>query len=252
MGAWDNFNANSRWSHRWKFVAEAADTSLTSGRSVLPVALFECVETHYRQQHPSAYGRVVEARNVQGATDDLDAVKMSEDIVEMMEQVDVHNNTFRLFVGKLVSPLHSSKATRLYRWHITDTVQIDGEPHQVLSFRPASLMEWGMVGNLYVTMDGTFAIRRSVMRISQSSVVNFLDEFSIQKDYRQVAFNVWMPHQLSMVAKTTFLGMLKGYFELRRDYKKYVFGHWSSRKEGVSGRTFLPRFPINANKMIAV
>lgn len=242
MGAWDNFSANKRWSHRWKFVAEAADTSLTSGRSVLPMALFESVETHYRQQHPSAHSRVVEARHTQGVTDDLDAVKMCEDIVEMMEQVDVHNNTFRLFVGKLVSPLHSSKATRLYRWYITDTVQIDGEPHQVLSFRPASLMEWGMVGNLYVTMDGTFAVRRSVMRISQSSVVNFLDEFSIQKDYRQVAFNVWMPHQLSMVAKTTFLGMLKGYFELSRDYKKYVFGNWSSQKERLSGRTFLPRF----------
>lgn len=223
MFAWNNYNPSQRFYQRWPFMKQYADTSILSKRSILPLAMYESFATNYYRHSPPSRIQVVHGRTVYGITDQLHAEDACKNLVKILEAVDVRKNDLRLFFNKIVSPLNEKHASRLYRWEIIDTVNIEGKPYMNLCFRPSSLMELGFVGNLYVSIDGNYSIKRVVMKISKSMNVNYVEEFVIYQNFEQIMSDIWVPARLSITAKISVLGILKNYMEFGRSYNNFQF-----------------------------
>lgn len=223
MFAWNNFNPNKKIFRRWPFVKQYTDTSTVSNRSILPLAMYESFATNYYRRSPSSRTQVVHGRAIYGITNELHAEDACEDFVKILEPVDIRKNELRLFFNKIIAPLNNKYATNVYRWEIIDTVSIQGKDYINLCFRPSSIMDLGFVGNLYVSADGNYTIKRVVMKISKSMNVNYVEEFVIYQNFEELLPKVWVPSRLSITTKISAFGILKNYIEFGRYYNNFQF-----------------------------
>lgn len=223
MFAWNNFNPNKKIFRRWPFVKQYTDTSTVSERSILPLAMYESFATNYYRRSPSARVQTVHGRTIYGITDDLHAEDACENLLRIFDAVDIRKNDLRLFFNKIIAPLSNKYATSVYRWEIIDTVNIQGKPYINLCFRPSSIMDLGFVGNLYVSADGNFTIKRVVMQISKSMNINYVEEFVIYQNFEELVPHVWVPSRLSITTKISVFGILKNYIEFGRYYNNFQF-----------------------------
>ncbi len=249
MFAWDNFNPNKRLFRRWPFIKQYTDTSTVSNRSILPLAMYESFATNYYQKSPKKQTQIVHGRTVYGITDDLHAEDACEDLVSVFDKVDVRRNDLRLFFNKIISPLNGKYAKSTYRWEIMDTVKIQGKSFTRLCFRPSEILDLGFVGNLYVSNDGNFTIKRIVMRISKSMNINYVEEFVIYQNFEELKPKIWVPSRLSITTKVSAFGIVKNYIEFGRTYNNFQFNNqldsvFNLKKKIVYEKNYLNRDSI--------
>ncbi|MBP1617465.1 MAG: carboxypeptidase-like regulatory protein [Bacteroidetes bacterium] len=246
MFAWNNFNPNKRIFRHWPFMKQYTDTSTVSNRSILPLAMYESFASNYYRRSPSAQIQTVRGRTIYGITDDLHAEDACENLVKIFETVDIRKNDLRLFFNKIIAPLNNKYATSVYRWEIMDTVDIQGKPYINLCFRPSSVMDLGFVGNLYVSTDGNFTIKRVVMKISKSMNINYVEEFVIYQNFEELVPRIWVPSRLSITTKISAFGIVKNYIEFGRFYNNFQFckkpdSIYNSKKKIVYDNKYLER-----------
>lgn len=223
--AWNNFDSQQKIVNRWSFFDQYKDTTLSTSTSILPLALYESVTTVYSRNH----GKDIRAKKIgtsfNGFIDLFQAEKLSMKIANTLGKIDFKENTCKIFFNKIISPLSSRHGTSFYRWNIMDTVAIDGKQYQILSFRPASILETGFSGNIYVSTDGEYRLKRIVIKLSKDLNFNYLENFVIWQDFSPIPNEpeVWSPTHISMVCTASFFGIVKSYCEWKRLYSTFSF-----------------------------
>lgn len=218
-----NFDPENKYMRRWPFLKIYSDTTLVGRKSILPFAMYEAYTSNFHRKENNLFKQIVRGRHIYGITDELHAEDLCEDLIRTLENVDIRNNDFRIYFNKIISPLNDTYGTNFYRWQIMDTVQIEGKPYTVLAFRPSSLLELGFTGNIYVSTDGNYSIKKSVMKISRAMDLNFIEEFLISREYLELPTKIWIPTKTSVISKVSFYGIIKNWVEFGRSYDNFQF-----------------------------
>lgn len=101
---------------------------------------------------------------------------------DFFTDIDVYDDNIRLLKQHFLSPI-AKGATGFYRYHIVDTVTVGKDRCIHLAFGPDNQRDMGFSGELYVSDDTTYQLRRCVLTIPRQSIVNHVDNMKIWQDF---------------------------------------------------------------------
>ena len=168
---------------RW--IDEYADTSLLTGKRVLPFSIKETVARDYFGHDPDIHKQVIIGTKSAGIDEQVDQTSIKKVLDDFMGEVDIFQNDVALLTNRFVSPL-SRIAVDFYKFYLNDTVMVDGERCAVLSFVPFTPQTFGFLGNFYVSLeDTTMFIKRVSMGVPHDINLNYVERMSIVQDYER-------------------------------------------------------------------
>jgi hypothetical protein len=167
---------------RVDFLFDNADTSKLTGKRYLPFYFGETLSRHYFRKHPKAARTYVDAKRNVEMSKFLDTESMDAMVYQIFGEVNVYDNEIFMLNNKFMSPL-SPLALNFYRFYITDTVEVSGTQCYELYFTPANPLDFGFKGNLYLTADSTYAVKRAELRLTPNTQVNFVTDVLVEQEF---------------------------------------------------------------------
>ena len=208
--ALDNINVN--WEKPfWKnfaFVQKYIDT--TGVYPSVTVSIREHLTDEYYQRKPHREKKIVQKKRIFGVEDLLSSGSFQENINSLFKDVEINDNSMNLLYNRFVSPLSSTLAVSFYQYYIMDTIMVDGYPCIDLAFVPVNSESYGFTGHLYIVNDSTFRIKKYAINIPPDINLNFVSEYSIEHDYKQLENGLWAPDRTSTFAKFYIFNKKKG------------------------------------------
>lgn len=196
------------------FVFANVDTSAETGKTYLPIIIYESISNYKYQKFPKLEKEEIEAINVSG----IENNSLKQYAGQMYIDINVYENFIEIFDRQFVSPF--SDFWRLtYKYYLLDSMYIDGKHQYLISFRPQRKQEMTFHGDFWVH-DTTFAITKLKIRISDDINLNLVNDFILQQEF-QYNDSFW------------FLSKENVFIDFRILDKSFgVFGRkFSSRKE---------------------
>ena len=168
-----------------QWIEQYADTSLLTGKRVLPISIKESVAHVYYGRDPKVHKQLIIGTRQAGLDERLDQASIKRVLDDFMGEIDIFQNDVTLLTNRFVSPL-SRIAVDFYKYYLNDTVVVDGERCAVLSFVPFTPQTFGFLGRLYVSIeDSTLFIKRVSMGVPHDINLNYVDRMSIEQDFER-------------------------------------------------------------------
>ena len=168
---------------RW--IDQYADTSLLTGKRVLPVSIKETVARDYYGD--AGHKQIVLGTRSAGIDEKIDQENIKKVLDDFMGEIDIFQNDVTLLTNRFVSPL-SRIAVDFYKFYLNDTVEVGGERCAVLSFVPFTPQTFGFLGRLYVSLeDTTMFIKRVTMGVPHDINLNYVERMSIEQDFERAS-----------------------------------------------------------------
>ena len=165
------------------WVEQYADTSLLTGRRVLPISIKETVARDWHGN--DGHKQLILGTKSAGIDEHIDQENIKKVLDDFMGEVDIFQNDVTLLTNRFVSPL-SRIAVDFYKFYLNDTVIVGGERCAVLSFVPFTPQTFGFLGRLYVSLeDTTMFIKRVAMGVPHDINLNYVEQMSVVQDFER-------------------------------------------------------------------
>ncbi len=175
----------------FQFIFNYIDTADINGKPYLPVFLKETSSYVYYRKKPKNEKEYVKGEKMIGFHDYIDNEGVSFMIDNMYQEIDIYNNNINLLTNQFVSPI-SNIAPSIYKFHIIDTIDINGYNCINLAFQPRNKQDFAFKGNLYVTNDERYAVIKVDMRVTEDINLNFVNDLQVIQEFTFIDNKVWM------------------------------------------------------------
>ncbi|MFC4673648.1 DUF5686 and carboxypeptidase-like regulatory domain-containing protein [Dysgonomonas termitidis] len=207
---------------KYKFLPNYADTSMIDNKIILPFSIRERISDVFYKKENNSTKRIVKGYHIEGLDKTFDTEGLDAIIKEVFKDISIYDNSINLLLQPFVSPLSEHSAVNFYRWYLSDTVTIDKDRYVKLDFAPFNSRDIGFTGNLYISLDSMYAVKRAVIRTPKKMNINFVQELVIQHDYKKTADNKWIPLEERMAIDVTMADLVKFYIDKTRTYVDFV------------------------------
>jgi hypothetical protein len=155
------------------------------------VALKESLSDEYRQVKGRKTKSLITAIRQKGLANMITTEKIDALLNEGLNQVSLLDNNINLLYKRFVSPISSVNPHHFYVYSLRDIVLIDNEEYQTLHFSPRNRFDLCFWGDLYVSTDGQYRIRKAVLNVPRDINLNFVAGLTIEQDFTEVKENAW-------------------------------------------------------------
>jgi len=221
--ALDEFDSGQPQFKKLQFLNKYAAKSKIDDKIILPLSLRETLTDVYYRKDPEGVRRVVKAHQNEGLDQGMDSEMLDAVIAETFKNVSLADNNINLLLRDFVGPLNNHLAVDFYKWYIIDTVNIDNERFVNLGFVPFNPRDVGFSGNLYITIDSTYAVKRASLRVPTKINVNFVDEMVIQQDFERLSPELWIPKEFTTAISLNMYKIAKFYIEKIKTFDDFIF-----------------------------
>ncbi|NVN93953.1 MAG: carboxypeptidase-like regulatory domain-containing protein [Bacteroidetes bacterium] len=173
-----------------KFVLEYVDTSKVNGKPYLPFYLKESLSRVYYKQDGDIKREFVDGQRVVGLEKYIDQDGANSINKSMYTDIDIYDNDIFFMTNQFVSPT-SVIAPTFYKFFIIDTVMVDNRKCINLGFIPRNKISMGFTGNLYITDDTLYVIKRVDMGVCKDISLNFVNDVKIEQDFSLTKEGFW-------------------------------------------------------------
>ena len=180
--ALNDFKNNKIAGKKYDFLSAYIDSSDISRKPVLNISEREKLETIYYRKSPHTEKTIILGKKHSGMDEVISPQGMEAMMNETFKDVDLFKNNISLFTNKFVSPL-SSIGPSFYKYYLADTVVLEGDSCAILSFAPANSESFGFVGQMWVTLDSTWFVKRARLLLSTNINLNFVEDMEIDQSY---------------------------------------------------------------------
>lgn len=165
------------------FFFQNIDTLTVEGKSLLPVFLKENVSHVYAQKDPAKNKKVVLQEN-ETVYDPryINNPNIQAFIENVFQPVDIYEESFYLVKKLFLSPI-ADNGKLYYKYYIQDTLLVEGLPYIQLYFTPRNKTDLLLQGNLQISMDGSYAVKKASFEIGEGINLNFVNNLQIKLDY---------------------------------------------------------------------
>ena len=174
----------NRFTKKFGFVFDNADTSKIEGKSVSPVYLEETISKNYYQKKPERNKTIIVAQKKVDFGEFIDSRGVSTYLNRLYEDVDIYSNNLSLLTNQFLSPV-ADMAPTFYMYFIKDTVEVNGEKLIRMYFSPRNPNDLLLRGTLYITLDGKYGIQKLNILVSKYANINFVRELKINQDFEK-------------------------------------------------------------------
>jgi hypothetical protein len=182
---------NSKLFEKYNFIFDNIDTTKRIGNNVLPVFIREEIAEHYYRKQPEANKDVVRAQKTINLDEYLDNKGVSANLNYLYQDVNIYDNQILFMTNKFLSPVAVTAPT-FYRYYIQDTIQVKDIRCIKLFFEPRNPADFLFHGNLYITLDSTYAIRKIDLGINKKINIDWIKDISVTQDFEKFGNNLWL------------------------------------------------------------
>lgn len=207
---------NSRFWRKFPFMEQYFDYSEPTVPRI-GVSLREFLESNYYCANPGRRSSSVRAKRSKGVDKILDREGLSDQLDEMFQPADIYDGDIDVMLNHFVGPL-SSAAITFYKYHIIDTVELDGMKCAQLSFVPVNKESYGFVGYVYVALDSSYAVKQYQLMVSSHINLNFVSDLNIQGSFSRDSLGRYYPTEASVEAKLSLHPRMKQILVRNRVY----------------------------------
>ncbi|MDR1666700.1 MAG: DUF5686 and carboxypeptidase regulatory-like domain-containing protein [Bacteroidales bacterium] len=182
LGELDDSVKTSSLFRQYPFLSNYIDTSETTGALTLPVFIREKIIEHSYRRSPEDHKNIIVASQIANFRRFIENKTISVMMDGLVGKMNIYDSKMTILENEYVSPL-STLAPLFYHFHILDTLMTDGHQCIKLSVYPANEQDFGFSGQLYITNDSMYAVKRVELTFSGKAGVNFVNRFSFVQDY---------------------------------------------------------------------
>lgn len=179
-----DFKKHKLWKH-FPFVEKYIDTTEFDETEILNISIRECMMLQQYNHESNSTRTLTTARRSDGLNQELEGMELDGNITNIFAPIDIYSNQIDLVSNQFVGPLSDVLAITFYHYYITDTIVENDETLVELSFAPARPESFGFIGQMYITLDGTYAVRRITMKVSAGANVNFVRDLTILQTFER-------------------------------------------------------------------
>lgn len=169
---------------RMPFLKEHVELSPETGKLILPLTVEETVTDQIYRKSDDTEKKIVVGKREEGINE---LINTGDIITQMLNdfftEVNLYEDDVRLLQYQFISPLSSKDAISFYRYFITDTTYVEGAKCIEVQFTPNNSQDFGFSGELYVTADSTYRVKKVAMGVPVHTGVNFVDLMKIDQVY---------------------------------------------------------------------
>lgn len=190
-------NVPDRWKSRKmlksvRFWLENADSSKNTGSPVVPLLLQENAIDFYSRNLPKTQRKYVTATQSVEFPEYLHQGGVNQMLRYLNQDVNVYDNFIELFTNQFLSPI-ADNAPLFYRYYPMDTTVEEGLKIVHLSFFPRNKTDMLLQGDLYVALDSTYPVVRTVFGINPQINLNFVKGLELEQGFKRLPSGKWMP-----------------------------------------------------------
>ncbi len=186
--AYNNITEGTRKSLLFRnidFVFNFADTNKTTGKVYLPFFFREALSDVYFRKDPKAEKEYIHGEFNTVMPGVFDNIGIASFIQNLSQPVDIYDNAINLVTVDFISPL-SPIAPNIYRFYILDTSVIKETPMVHMYFAPRFKSDKAFMGNMWIALDSTYAVRRIELGIPKEINLNWVNEMQITQEFSWV------------------------------------------------------------------
>lgn len=175
--------SNAKLLKNYKFLFENRDTTRFEGKSLMPVYLEETLSNKYYRKKPEKTKTVVVGEKQVNFGEYIDNAGVSSYLNRLYMDVDIYDNDIPLFTYQFLSPI-ADLAPTFYMFYIRDTITDEsGNKLIKLYFTPRNTNDLLFRGNMWVTLDGNYAVQKMNMFLSKNANLNWVRELHIDLEF---------------------------------------------------------------------
>jgi hypothetical protein len=190
---------NKKLFRKYQFLFQKQDSNQIGGKILLPIFLQEKITENFRTKNPDLNKSVVLA-NKQVNFDSLviDNKGLSSYLERMYADINIYDNNVLIATTQFLSPI-AATAPVFYKFFITDTVITSRRRLIELSFFPRNPTDLLLEGKLYIADDGSFAVNKVFLRISNRANLNFVRGVEVRQEFNQLADKKYFLHRSNLI-----------------------------------------------------
>jgi hypothetical protein len=170
----------------YKFIFDNRDSTLIPGESLLPVYLQEKLSNNYYRKEPEAKKEVVIGEKKVNFGGFIDDDGLNTYLNRMYSDVDIYKNNVFLMTNMFLSPI-CDEAPTFYKFFITDTITDGNRKLIELSFTPRNTTDMLFEGEIYITMDSTYAVQKAKLSINKNINLNWVRDMYVNLNFERNA-----------------------------------------------------------------
>ena len=176
---------------KFRYIFENLDTTKRIGNTILPVYIKESLSDNYFKNNPRATKKIIRAEKTNNLNEHLDSKGVSGYLNYLYQNINIYDNNILFLTNKFLSPV-AETAPVFYRYYILDTIAENNINCIKLFFEPRNKADFLFHGNLYITLDSSYAIRKIDIGINQDINIDWVQDIIITQDFEQVGEEGWL------------------------------------------------------------
>ena len=177
--------------NKFSFIFDNIDSTKRIGNDVLPVFIKESIADHYYRKNPEATKAITRAEKRINLDEYLDHKGVTANLNHLYQDINIYDNEILFMTNKFVSPI-AITAPLFYRYYIQDTLTVKGIACIKLFFAPRNRADFLFHGNLYITLDSSYAICKIDLGINKKINIDWIKDIIITQDFEQFGNNLWL------------------------------------------------------------
>ncbi len=207
---------------KYSFIFDNTDTTKRIGNEILPIYLKESISDNFYRKAPEAKKEIIRARKAINLEEYLDSKGVTANLNYIFQNINIYDNEILFLTNKFLSPI-AGTAPSFYRYYITDTITLKDTRCIRLFFEPRNPSDFLFHGDLYVTLDSSYAVRSIDIGINKNINIDWVQGISVKQDFENSGRNFWL---LSREDISIDVGLVKNapglYVQRTVSYKDYV------------------------------
>ncbi len=168
---------------RYRFLF-TPDTTLVPGKRLVPAYLEETYSRNYEQTNPDRKKEVILGHKRVDLGEYIDMGGVSAIMNRLYEDFTVYDNTMLVFTLQFMSPV-AKLGPDFYEYFIRDSIEENGVRMVRVNFIPRNPQDLLFKGNLYITLDGSYAIKKAELEAGNHSNVNWVRSFAVHQTFEK-------------------------------------------------------------------
>jgi hypothetical protein len=166
----------------FQFLFENLDSSKMNGKPLLPLYLKENISDVWYRKEPNVRKELMKGERLVNFSDFMNDASLSEYFAYLYQDIDIYEANIPLFGNLFMSPI-ASLAPTFYRFYLKDTVQIAGDSCYRLLFYPKNRTDFLFQGELFISADGSYAVREVSMTVNKDINLNWVNDLAIRQRF---------------------------------------------------------------------